>query len=151
MSSRVSAEGRSRLALAYSCNDVLAPELCSKMSNPHIVANASQRNFLQIYGLPQQALCILRDVIFPRFFCGPNAKKSAALAKQQKKRPRAGDAQDDSDFEVEDEEEDEEDLKGKKGKKGAKSVSAKKGKQKGKHFTTGRHFYLSLFAMWKPQ
>lgn len=23
-----------------------------------------------------------------RFFCGPNAKKSAALAKQQKKRPR---------------------------------------------------------------
>lgn len=25
-----------------------------------------------------------------RFFCGPNAKKSAALAKQQKKRPAAG-------------------------------------------------------------
>lgn len=26
-----------------------------------------------------------------RFFCGPNAKKSAALAKQQKKRPRGND------------------------------------------------------------
>ena len=26
-----------------------------------------------------------------RFFCGPNAKKSAALAKQQKKRPRGDD------------------------------------------------------------
>ena len=27
-----------------------------------------------------------------RFFCGPNAKKSAALAKQGKKRPRKGQA-----------------------------------------------------------
>ena len=28
-----------------------------------------------------------------RFFCGPNAKKSAALAKQQKKRPRGDNKQ----------------------------------------------------------
>ena len=29
--------------------------------------------------------------VLRRFFCGPNAKKSAALAKQQKKRPRGDD------------------------------------------------------------
>lgn len=85
-------------------------------------------------------LCFLSS----SFFCGPNAKKSAALAKQQKKRPRAGEAQDDSDFEAEDEGEDEEDLKGKKGKKGAKSVSAKKRKQKGKLFNPCKYTAYSV-------
>ena len=33
----------------------------------------------------------LNSLILCRFFCGPNAKKSAALAKQQKKRPRGDD------------------------------------------------------------
>ena len=32
----------------------------------------------------------------PRFFCGPNAHKSAALAKQQKKRPRGDQKQADA-------------------------------------------------------
>ena len=32
-----------------------------------------------------------RSPVLCRFFCGPNAKKSAALAKQQKKRPRRDD------------------------------------------------------------
>ena len=32
-----------------------------------------------------------KSPVLCRFFCGPNAKKSAALAKQQKKRPRGDD------------------------------------------------------------
>lgn len=62
------------------------------------------------------------------FFCGPNAKKSDALAKQQKKRPRAGDAQEDEDSDFEDELDDEEDVKG-KGK--SKSAPASKGSKGG--------------------
>ena len=53
-----------------------------------------------------------------RFFCGPNAHKSEALAKQQKKRPRgdggstagAGSSKDDA-IELEDDEDDDEDGK----------------------------------------
>ena len=39
---------------------------------------------------PQQKIFDI-SVLRCRFFCGPNAKKSAALAKQQKKRPRGDD------------------------------------------------------------
>jgi len=35
--------------------------------------------------------CSHSIALYCRFFCGPNAKKSAALAKQQKKRPRGDD------------------------------------------------------------
>ena len=61
-----------------------------------------------------------------RFFCGPNAKKSDALAKQQKKRPRAGEAS-----ESDSDDEDDEDFKAKRKGKTPKTAPAKKGKQPG--------------------
>ena len=66
------------------------------MNTTHLGAcSACGSVYMHVDALPEQGLwdvsCIVeQDRLGPlhRFFCGPNAKKSAALAKQQKKRAR---------------------------------------------------------------
>ena len=68
-----------------------------------------------------------------RFFCGPNAKKSAALAKQQKKRPRGdgkGKAADDKDADSAADSTQEEEQP-KKNKAPKQALAKKKGKEAG--------------------
>ena len=76
--------------------------------------------------------------LFARFFCGPNAKKSDALAKQQKKRPRVGEANEtDSDDE-------DEDFEVKKKGRTPKTASAKKSKQSGEKLDCASRALCSL-------
>lgn len=83
---------------------------------------------------------------FCRFFCGPNAKKSDALAKQQKKRPRAQDmAEQESEESESSTSDDDDEAAKKKPKKAASSkilskkeaASGKKKPASGRSLCTG--------------